>query len=220
MMSVAEVESMKSYRRLSIFTLALLLTAGLAPSGNNNLILPELRAAVPGSAQSTRVASNATVTKKAPAKAEKITVLFFNDLHGNLLPFKVKKDDGTTVETGGIAAIATLVKQIRAENKKQGIKTFLLVAGDVLQGTPMSTVFKGKPDIEILNVMGVNAMTVGNHEFDFGLDNFLAMKKAAKFPIISSNIIWKDSKKMVNEPLASLPITSKLTLTVIGATTT
>jgi 5'-nucleotidase / UDP-sugar diphosphatase len=206
---------MKPYRRLTVFTLALLLAAGLVPPGHNKLITPELRAASPAATQPARVAG-----KSAPARAEKITVLFFNDLHGNLLPFKAKKDDGTTVEAGGIAAVATLVKQIRAENKKKGIKTFLLVAGDVLQGTPMSTVFKGRPDIEIFNTMGVNVMTVGNHEFDFGLENFLAMKKAAKFPIISSNIIWKDTKKMVNEPLASFPITSKLTLTVIGATTT
>ena len=206
---------MKLYRRCTVFTLALLLTAGLIPSGPNRHVLPELRAADSGSSQPARVAE-----KAEPAKAEKITILFFNDLHGNLLPFKVKKDDGTMVETGGIASMATLVKQVRAENRKKGIKTFLLVAGDVLQGTPMSTVFKGKPDIEIFNTIGVDAMTVGNHEFDFGLDNFLALKKAAKFPIISSNIIWKDSKKMVNEPLAAFPITSKLTLTVIGTTTT
>jgi 5'-nucleotidase / UDP-sugar diphosphatase len=206
---------MKSFKRLPVFTLALLLLTGLIPSGNNTLILPELRAAAAGSSQAMHVTS-----KSAPAKTEKITVLFFNDLHGNLMPFKIKKDDGTTVEVGGIAGIATLVKQIRTENKKLGIKTFLLVAGDVLQGTPMSTVFKGKPDIEIFNALGVNAMTVGNHEFDFGLENFLAMKKAAKFPIISSNIIWKDTKKMVNDPVASLPINSKMTLTVIGATTT
>ncbi len=211
---------MKSYRRLSVFTLALLLATWLAPFSNNNPLIPGLRAAQTGAALSAQVANKVSSQKKSPARVEKITILFFNDLHGNLLPFKIKKDDGTTVDTGGIAAIATLVKQIRAENKKQGIKTFLLVAGDVLQGTPMSTVFKGKPDIEIFNAMGVNAMTVGNHEFDFGLDNFIALKKAAKFPVISSNIVWKKTGKMLSEPLAVFPITDKLRLTVIGATTT
>ncbi len=211
---------MKSNRRLSRFTLALLLATWLAPFDLDHHAKPGLQAAHTGSIRGARVANKVSSSKNAPARVEKFTVLFFNDLHGNLQPFKTKKEDGTTVDVGGIAGIATLVKQVRAENRKLGIKTFLLVAGDVLQGTPMSTVFKGKPDIEIFNAMGVNAMTVGNHEFDFGLDNFLAMKKAAKFPFISSNIVWKDTRKLVNEPLAVFPISGKLRLTVIGATTT
>ncbi|MEZ4550532.1 MAG: hypothetical protein R2874_08690 [Desulfobacterales bacterium] len=56
------------------------------------------------------------------------------------------------------------------------------MAGDILQGTPMSTVFRGDPDIRCLNAMGVDAMTVGNHEFDFGLDNFLKLKEQSAFP--------------------------------------
>lgn len=208
---------MKSYRRLPVFTFVLLLTAWLAPFNDSGYTL---RAAQTPAAKNAISANKASASKKAAARVEKITVLFFNDLHGNLLPFKVKKDDGTTLDVGGIAGIATLVRQIREDNRKHGIKTFLFVAGDVLQGTPMSTVFKGKPDIEILNAMGVNAMTVGNHEFDFGLENFLALKKAATFPFISSNIIWKDSRKLANEPAAVFPITDKLRLTVIGATTT
>jgi 5'-nucleotidase / UDP-sugar diphosphatase len=136
------------------------------------------------------------------------------------MPFKVRKDDGSSVEVGGIAGIATLVKEIREENNRKGIKTFLLVAGDVLQGTPMSTVFQGKPDIEIFNILGVSAMTVGNHEFDFGLENFLRLKKYAKFPIISSNIIWNDSRQLMNEPSVSFSLGHNTVLTVIGATTT
>ena len=66
-------------------------------------------------------------------------LLATTDLHGNLLPFKVTSD-GKSVEVGGIARIATLVKQTRAENDSQGAQTFVLVAGDILQGTPMSTV--------------------------------------------------------------------------------
>jgi len=149
----------------------------------------------------------------------RLTLLFFNDLHGNLMPFKAPNQDGQTVEMGGIARIAGLVKKIEAENQKAGAKTLLLVAGDILQGTPMSTVFKGKPDVEALNLMGVDAMTVGNHEFDFGLDNFLALKKLARFPIISSNIIWRDTGKLVNRPSVSFPLTARFRLTVIGATT-
>ncbi len=136
------------------------------------------------------------------------------------MPFKVTKEDGSSVEVGGIAQIATLVNTIRAENRKKGIKTFLLVAGDILQGTPISTVFQGKPDIDILNMMGVDVMTVGNHEFDFGLENYLELRKAAKFPFISSNIIWKESRELMNPPAAVFPLWGGMSLTVIGATTT
>ena len=149
----------------------------------------------------------------------RLTILFFNDLHGHLMPQQITPEGGRPTEIGGIARIAGLVKKIEAENQKAGARTLLLVAGDVLQGTPMSTVFRGKPDIEAFNLMGVDAMTVGNHEFDFGLDNFLALKKLARFPIISSNIVWKDTGKLLNRPSVSFPLTGRFRLTVIGATT-
>ncbi len=148
----------------------------------------------------------------------KVTVLFFNDVHGHLLPFKVKTDKGKE-EVGGIARLAALVESIRAENKQKDARTLLLIAGDILQGTPMSTVFQGRPDVECFNAMGVDAMTVGNHEFDFGLQNFLDLKKMAAFPFLSSNIVWKDSGKLVCEQSASFPITENISLSIVGATT-
>jgi len=160
--------------------------------------------------------SSCPCNQQGPYKA---TILFLNDLHGNLQPLKVKDESGKSVEVGGIARIATLVKNIRLENEKQGAKTFVIIAGDILQGTPMSTVFTGKADIEALNAIGVSAMTIGNHEFDFGLDNFLALKKSATFPIISSNVVWKDSGKLVADPYVSFQLCPRFSLNVIGATT-
>jgi 5'-nucleotidase/UDP-sugar diphosphatase len=148
----------------------------------------------------------------------KVTVLFFNDSHGHLRPFKVKTDTGK-VEVGGIARLAALAENIRSENNHKGVRTFLLLAGDILQGTPMSTVFQGRPDVECFNAMGVDAMTVGNHEFDFGFQNFLDLKKIAAFPFLSSNIIRKDSGKLICEPSTSFSITQNISLSVIGATT-
>jgi 2',3'-cyclic-nucleotide 2'-phosphodiesterase (5'-nucleotidase family) len=152
------------------------------------------------------------------AAPQRLTILFFNDLHGHLEPFTAKQDD-TSVEVGGIARIATLVKEIRAENKKTGAQTLVLVAGDILQGTPMSTVFMGEPDVLALNAIGVSAMTVGNHEFDFGLENLLALEKRARFPFLSSNIIWRDSGELAFQPTAAFRVTDEVALTVIGATT-
>jgi 5'-nucleotidase / UDP-sugar diphosphatase len=153
--------------------------------------------------------------ERAPVK---VTVLFFNDLHGHLLPFKVKTDKGK-VEVGGIARISTLVKKIRYENNKMGIRTFVFIAGDILQGTLMSSIFKGRPDVECFNVIGVSAMTVGNHEFDFGMENFLNLKKMASFPFLSSNIVWKQTGALVCEPLATFHLEDNLSLSIIGVTT-
>ena len=113
----------------------------------------------------------------------KVTVLFFNDIHGHLLPFTVRQPDGTKAEVGGVARLASLIRKVAAENHRIGGKTVTLIAGDILQGTPMSTVFHGKPDVEIFNAIAIDAMTVGNHEFDFGLDNFLELREAGAIPV-------------------------------------
>jgi 2',3'-cyclic-nucleotide 2'-phosphodiesterase (5'-nucleotidase family) len=147
-----------------------------------------------------------------------LTVLFFNDLHGHLMPFEIKGENGVE-EVGGIARVATLVRQIREENNRKHVPTLLLVAGDILQGTPMSTVFKGDPDIRCLNAMGVDAMTVGNHEFDFGLDNFLKLKEQAGFPFLSANIVEKANGRLLCQPTLAVPLESGITFTIIGATT-
>jgi len=148
----------------------------------------------------------------------KVSVLFFNDIHGHLSPFKIRTESGKK-EVGGVARMATLIETIRAENRIRNIETFVLIAGDILQGTPMSTVFRGQPDVECFNAMGVDAMTVGNHEFDFGLKNFMDLKQKARFPFLSSNIVKKDSRELLCAPYVSLKLTDKISVSIIGATT-
>jgi 5'-nucleotidase / UDP-sugar diphosphatase len=147
-----------------------------------------------------------------------VTILFFNDLHGNLAPFEIKSAEGKQ-EVGGIARMAALVRDIRAENSRRDARTLVLVAGDILQGTPMSTVFRGEPDIECLNAMGVDAMTVGNHEFDFGLENFQKLRQRAAFPFVSANIVEKESGRPLCSPFLTIPLKGGLALTMIGVTT-
>ncbi len=147
-----------------------------------------------------------------------LTVLFFNDLHGHLMPFEIKGENGVE-EVGGIARMATLIRQIREENSRKQVRTLVLVAGDILQGTPMSTVFKGDPDIRCLNAMGVDAMTVGNHEFDFGFENFLKLKKQADFPFLSANVVQKDNGRLLCQPALEVPLGDGVTFTIIGVTT-
>ncbi|MCU0724585.1 MAG: 5'-nucleotidase C-terminal domain-containing protein [Planctomycetes bacterium] len=160
------------------------------------------------------------VPEPASDQPVEVAVLFFNDIHGHLLPFNVKLPDGTRGEVGGIARLASLIRGIASDNHRRGGKTVTLIAGDILQGTPMSTVFKGKPDVEIFNAIAVDAMTVGNHEFDFGLDNFLELKKLARFPFLSANVVWKESGEPLCDGAVSIPLAPDLHLTVIGVTTT
>jgi len=134
------------------------------------------------------------------------------------MPFEVKSGEGR-LEVGGIARMAALIRDIRAENSRKDVRTFVLVAGDILQGTPMSTVFRGEPDVECLNAMGVDAVTVGNHEFDFGLENFHKLQGRAAFPFLSANIVEKQSGRPLCRSSLIIPLQDDLVLTVIGVTT-
>lgn len=147
-----------------------------------------------------------------------VTILFFNDLHGYLTPFEIKSEKGRQ-EAGGIARMAALVRDIRAENSRKKVRTLVLAAGDILQGTPMSTVFRGEPDIACLNAMGVDGLAVGNHEFDFGLENFQKLQDRAAFPFLSANIVEKPSGRPLCRPSLTIPLQDDLALTVIGVTT-
>jgi 2',3'-cyclic-nucleotide 2'-phosphodiesterase (5'-nucleotidase family) len=89
-----------------------------------------------------------------------LSILFFNDLHGHLKPFEIKDEMGGH-EVGGIARMAALVRDIREDNSRKNVRSVVLMAGDVLQGTPMSTMFRGEPDIKCLNVMGLDFFSWG-----------------------------------------------------------
>ena len=116
-----------------------------------------------------------------------LTILYINDYHGHITPFKAHYKDDFTV--GGMARIATIVKEVKQENADNGIPTIFLCAGDVLQGTPMSTVFKGEPDFLCLNKIGLNAMVLGNHEFDYGQENLNTLRKLANFAVLGANVL-------------------------------
>ena len=168
-----------------------------------------------------RPVSHSVNLSKSPQESLKpvqISILFFNDIHGYLKPFSVT-ENGQRVERGGIARIATLVRSIKSQNSAIGVSTVVLVAGDILQGTPMSTVFKGEPDIRCLNMMEVDAMTVGNHEFDFGMTNFNVLKEAAQFPFLSSNIVRRETGKRLCPAFTTLTINENFSLSIIGVTT-
>jgi len=120
------------------------------------------------------------------AEETTITILHFNDLHGYLEPFKVSQDSEETI--GGIARIATLVKRISAEQPD----TILLNAGDSVHGTNIANLFLGESVIEALNMLGVDATAIGNHDFNYGLERLKNLIEKASFPFLSANLEYKD----------------------------
>jgi 5'-nucleotidase/UDP-sugar diphosphatase len=121
--------------------------------------------------------------------AQPFTLLFFNDFHAHVEPFKVPGQEG---EVGGIARLAGLADEVRAANKAAGVPTYLLVAGDAFTGTPYSSVFKGEVEFACLNAMGVDAMCLGNHEFDYGHTRVSELLKTAVFPVLAANVTEGD----------------------------
>lgn len=127
-----------------------------------------------------------------------LTILHTNDTHGFLTQFDTEKAYGV----GGAAGRATLIEEIRRSNAECGPNrhTLLLDGGDVLENNAMSNFFKGEADIEFMNLVGYDAMSFGNHEFGFGMDNFMALAKKASFPILCANVLDAKTKKYLFTP--------------------
>jgi 5'-nucleotidase len=109
-----------------------------------------------------------------------ITILHTNDTHSQIDPLP---ENDRNAGKGGIARRATLVKRLRKENPN----TLLIDAGDVCQGTPYFNFFKGEVEYKAMSAMGYDASTLGNHEFDNGVESLAAALKFANFDIVSSN---------------------------------
>ena len=123
------------------------------------------------------ITSPATPAEEAtPQKEEQDTVILHtNDVHGRIVEEKVVIGD---------AKLATVIEK---EREKGNQTTLVVDAGDAFQGLPISNSTKGEARAKILNEMGYDAMAVGNHEFDFGLDEAKKYKEILNFPLLSSN---------------------------------
>ncbi|PVX49894.1 5'-nucleotidase [Balneicella halophila] len=120
-------------------------------------------------------------TAKPKQNNVKLTILHTNDMHSRIEPFPVsdKKYGGR----GGFARIHSLVNRIR----QQESNVLLLDSGDVFQGTPYFNMFGGELEYKLMSKMGYDAGTIGNHEFDNGMDNILKQMKHLNFPLVSAN---------------------------------
>ena len=117
-----------------------------------------------------------------PRKGETlITVLHTNDTHSQIDP--ILENDKTYAGKGGVARRATLVKRVRKENPN----TLLIDAGDVCQGTPYFNFYRGEVEYKAMSLIGYDAGTIGNHEFDNGVESLAKAYQFANFDIVSTN---------------------------------
>lgn len=151
-------------------------------------------------AATTEVPTTEKVTPETPAGPNSVKILHTNDMHGRL-----DAEDGRVI---GMAKVKTI------KDKEQ--PTLMFDSGDAFQGLPLSNFSKGADMAKAMNAVGYDAMTVGNHEFDFGFDTAMNFKKLLNFPILSSNV-YKDGKS-VYAPSAIIEKNGKK-YGVIGVTT-
>ncbi len=110
---------------------------------------------------------------------KRLTILHTNDMHSQIDPFKEGRYEGL----GGMAARASAIAKVRAEEAH----VLLLDVGDVFQGTPYFNMFGGELELKLMSEMGYDATTIGNHEFDNGMDGLEFAMQFANFPYLSAN---------------------------------
>lgn len=140
---------------------------------------------------------------EAPAQLQKdLVILYTNDVHCAV-------DDAI-----GYAGLAAYKKQLEAE----GNHVLLVDVGDAVQGAPIGTVSKGSIIIDIMNEIGYDVATIGNHEFDYGMPRFFELVEQAKFPYVSANFTDLKTGKQVLEPYTMLEVDG-LQFAFVGITT-
>ncbi|MEH6704198.1 MAG: metallophosphatase [Galbibacter orientalis] len=126
-------------------------------------------------------AGGLSLTSCSTERKKHITILHTNDVHSHIDPFPAT--DARNPNQGGVARRATLIEQIRTENPN----TLLLDAGDIFQGTPYFNFYGGEIEFKLMSMLKYDAATLGNHDFDNGIDDLLSQLPNAKFEIINGN---------------------------------
>ncbi len=182
-----------------------------------------------GTAAVLGLATGGTVTQAAPAKPKpthtQIQLLAINDFHGNLEAPTGSSGNINGVPAGGAAFLATHLKQMRAAAEAKGQDSVTVAAGDLIGASPLlSAAFHDEPTVEALNGMGLEAASVGNHEFDEGWHELLRMQtggclpdgdgqnnqnscpdparpfQGAKFKYLSANVFFENTQRTLFKP--------------------
>ncbi len=124
---------------------------------------------------------------------KKFTILHSNDMHGDFLT-EVK--EGSKSLIGGLALLSGYVNKVRHEEKN----VLYVISGDMLQGSLIDSEYRGISTMEIMNYLAPDAVSLGNHEFDYGLPQLLFLEKMANFPIVTANIYIEKYGKRLMRP--------------------
>lgn len=116
-----------------------------------------------------------------------LTILHTNDVHSRIEPFPM--DGSRNAGLGGAARRASLIKKIRAESKH----TLLFDAGDIFQGTPYFNFFLGELEFKLMSALKYDAATIGNHDFDAGIEGLAKQLLLANFPLLNSNYDFSET---------------------------
>ncbi|GIM55579.1 bifunctional metallophosphatase/5'-nucleotidase [Capnocytophaga cynodegmi] len=122
-----------------------------------------------------------------PQNTKKITILHTNDTHSHIDP--ISENDPRNPNKGGVARRAYLVEKIRKENPN----TLLFDAGDIFQGTPYFNFYGGELEFKLMSMLKYDAATIGNHDFDNGIDGLFAQLPHAKFDFLTANYDFRNT---------------------------
>jgi 2',3'-cyclic-nucleotide 2'-phosphodiesterase (5'-nucleotidase family) len=145
-------------------------------------------------------------TQATPSGTAKIVILHTNDFHGNLEP---------AGSNPGMARAAKVINDVRAAEGAANVA--LLDAGDEMQGTLLSNLFKGESTIDVFNALGYQAATFGNHEFDWGKPTLIARTQQAQFPYVTANIVVNDTGNCATAGWTAPTFAQPWTMLTVGA---
>ena len=131
--------------------------------------------------------SGVSLSSFSTLETKKITILHTNDTHSHIDPFPI--DHPKNPNMGGAARRAAIIESIRKEEKN----VLLLDAGDIFQGTPYFNYYGGELEFKLMSMMQYDVATMGNHDFDNGIDGFYAQLPHAKFDFVSANYDFKNT---------------------------
>lgn len=142
----------------------------------------------------------------------KLTILYTNDQHSRIEPFP--ENDAKYSGEGGFSKRASAIEKIRSEDEH----VLLLDAGDIFQGTPYFNYYHGEIEYKLMSLMGYDAVTFGNHDFDMGCENIVTQMPHANFDFINCNYNFNDSALAKNKKITPYKIYKKghLKIGVLG----
>jgi 5'-nucleotidase/UDP-sugar diphosphatase len=124
---------------------------------------------------------------------KKFTILHSNDMHGDFLA-EVNEGKGELI--GGLSLLSGYINKVRREEEN----VLYVISGDMVQGSLIDAEYKGLSTMEIMNYLAPDVVTLGNHEFDYGLPHLLFLEKVANFPIVNANLYIRGYEKRLMKP--------------------